>query len=97
MADSQSDDKIKKLQGQVQDVTDVMEKNIELGNIYNSNNAMSTKNRPYPDFTNRTQFSGGKYEAAGFWLPTIINDRSTAMNYSLLLGRICMKIPIHMR
>ena len=29
----QSDDKIKKLQGQVQDVTDVMEKNIELGNI----------------------------------------------------------------
>ena len=35
MADSstQSDDKIKKLQGQVQDVTDVMEKNIELGEI----------------------------------------------------------------
>ena len=45
MADSQiqSDDKIKKLQGQVQDVTDVMEKNIELGNIYNLNNAISTK------------------------------------------------------
>ena len=42
MADSQiqSDDKIKKLQGQVQDVTDVMEKNIELGNILN--NVMST-------------------------------------------------------
>ena len=36
----QSDDKIKKLQGQVQDVTDVMEKNIELGNILN--NVMST-------------------------------------------------------
>ena len=37
MADSQiqSDDKIKKLQGQVQDVTDVMEKNIELGNNLN--------------------------------------------------------------
>ena len=28
---AESDDKIKKLQGQVQDVTDVMEKNIELG------------------------------------------------------------------
>ena len=42
MADSQiqSDDKIKKLQGQVQDVTDVMERNIELGNILN--NVMST-------------------------------------------------------
>ena len=42
MTDSQmqSDDKIKKLQGQVQDVTDVMEKNIELGNILN--NVMST-------------------------------------------------------
>ena len=33
MTDSQiqSDEKIKKLQGQVQDVTDVMEKNIERG------------------------------------------------------------------
>ena len=29
----QSDDKIKKLQGQVQDVTNVMEKNIELGKL----------------------------------------------------------------
>ena len=85
MADSQiqSDDKIKKLQGQVQDVTDVMEKNIELGNIYNFNNAISTKNRTYADLTYLTQFFAGKYEPARFWVPTIINDRSTAMNYSL--------------
>ena len=83
MADSQiqSDDKIKKLQGQVQDVTDVMEKNIELGNIYNFNNAISTKNRTYADLTYLTQFFAGKYESARFWVPTIINDRSTAMNY----------------
>ena len=32
---AESDDKIKKLQGQVQDVTDVMEKNIELGKSIN--------------------------------------------------------------
>jgi len=83
MADSQiqSDDKIKKLQGQVQDVTDVMEKNIELGNIYYFNNAISTKNRTYADLTYLTQFFAGKYESARFWVPTIINDRSTAMNY----------------
>jgi len=73
MADSQIQSDDKKLQGQVQDVTDVMAKNIDLGNIYNFNSAIATKNLPYANLTNRSQYSGGEYESARFWVPTALS------------------------